>query len=511
MSEHRTWKNVNAHDSLVKEHNELYYAWVGARDRFQEYREERNEAIKLTERLRLERDHLRAELKAVKERAKSYDKYHAKKNAELRAELDNLRDEIKQLKLENGNLPEIRAKFEKDFAAVLRRAEKAEAELAARQSAPVKVRLPSVEVVNGHLIENNWSTTTDKCMEEALRFAAAHAVIDVLPGVPSVEELMEIGDDAYRKSEGGEHGSWYKARATAIRDAVIAGLAAKTQALTEREAEPTDAQVEELARVLCHADNENEGETFWHNCVEVVRESYRREARAAIAHMKPLPVDPDAWKTPLFLQACDDGCGDKFIAEENYFAIIHVGDCSSDYSGHDAARASQWLASFAAAHGRPVDLRTKADKPIGELRWTGDCAEFVPAPGMRVALWMDGKRLVPEAEPAETLEQLAEIGCESAARLARTGPVPDSKEYNLAFTAAIMRAARPVLDVSPGDIEYFFSNYSLEEAKEQLNSRIRYTVGELMCQRCEQYERQINRIMAVCDPPPAVYMKRSES
>lgn len=52
------------------------------------------------------------------------------------------------------------------------------AALRQRGAAPVKVKLPDVEDVNGHLIKNNFSTTSYICMGEALRFAAANAVVE---------------------------------------------------------------------------------------------------------------------------------------------------------------------------------------------------------------------------------------------------------------------------------------------------------------------------------------------
>jgi regulator of replication initiation timing len=270
----------------------------------------------------------------------------------LMSEVSALRDEIKQLKLENGNLPEIRAKFEQDFAAVLARAEKAEAELEARQSVPVKVRFDiTTSEFNRYFSERDRGLFDPEVIPLICDYLAAHAVIDVPPGVPSAEELARAG------------------------------------------------------------------------------------------------------------------------------------------------------------------------KPIGELRWTNDRAEFIPAPGMRVDLWMDGKRLVPEAEPAETLEQLAEIHYEEWAKhVGDETAWNDLAEYNKDIertqVLAILRAARPVLDVTPAHytVPGNCSTVSLNKNDiDYLNSRIRYTVGELPCPRCEQYERQINCIMAVCDPPPAVYMKRNES
>ena len=53
------------------------------------------------------------------------------------------------------------------------------AELEAVKAGRVKVKLPDVEDVNGHLIKNNFSTTNYICMGEALRFAAANAVIEM--------------------------------------------------------------------------------------------------------------------------------------------------------------------------------------------------------------------------------------------------------------------------------------------------------------------------------------------
>lgn len=64
--------------------------------------------------------------------------------------------------------------------------------LAERQARPVKVHLPDVREVNGHLIQNNFSTTTHIEMEEALRYAASRAVIDIPADVPTRAEFAEL-------------------------------------------------------------------------------------------------------------------------------------------------------------------------------------------------------------------------------------------------------------------------------------------------------------------------------
>ncbi len=189
---------------------------------------------------------------------------------------------------------------------------------------------------------------------EILQRLAAHAAIDVPPGVPSVKELARIGYDAaesvdifhqplywYRLPEANQEQN--VKRATAIRDRIVAALAPrqlpsreevarvlnaawrKHRGYSEREKssdplpsewfaeadavlalfagcapattpEPTDAQVESLARVLCAAYHEdNEPQKTWVEIGPDFQDHYLREARAAFAHIGAVP-EPEAPK-----------------------------------------------------------------------------------------------------------------------------------------------------------------------------------------------------------------------
>lgn len=72
------------------------------------------------------------------------------------------------------------------------------------------------------------------------------------------------------------------------------------------------------------------------------------------------PVDPDAWKTPLVMGFPDAVSSTKFAARDDGFDIdVSHGREHSLGVKHDnpadAARAAQWLASYATAHGCSVD------------------------------------------------------------------------------------------------------------------------------------------------------------
>ena len=148
--------------------------------------------------------------------------------------------------------------------------------LPAPETRKAKVRLPDVEDVNGHLIKHNFSTTTHIEMGEALRFAAENASIDVSAGVPSVEDLFETGEQAYRAVSGYKtyEKDGERARITAIRDAVLASLPLPTPH------EPTDAQVEALALELRSASLGQQVTTL-----ADFEELYTNQARAAFAHI----------------------------------------------------------------------------------------------------------------------------------------------------------------------------------------------------------------------------------
>jgi len=82
-------------------------------------------------------------------------------------------------------------------------------------------------------------------------------------------------------------------------------------------------------------------------------------------------IDPDAWKTPLFLDATGKGeVGDRFTCSGNSFLIKRCDDqlgMNYEYSPVDAARLSEWLASYAAAHGEAVGTPEPAPWDPGPL------------------------------------------------------------------------------------------------------------------------------------------------
>ena len=138
----------------------------------------------------------------------------------------------------------------------------------------------------------------------------------VPPGVPSVDELAWIGSVAYanHKSESGIPEA--HAAATAIRDAVIAGMREENNKVNEllsdawqqleelgvvpnslidepapqtvSTAQPTPEQVEALARVLHATWTKSRGlKSRWEDYDDGYQDSYLAEARAAFAHIQP--------------------------------------------------------------------------------------------------------------------------------------------------------------------------------------------------------------------------------
>lgn len=119
-----------------------------------------------------------------------------------------------------------------------------------------------------------------------LDYLAAHAVIDVPPGVPTLEELAKMGYEILRetyrskghivffdwKGLGGDEKESYTAQTAAIRDRILAGIQRR---------EWTDQDVEELAGILRREAGWTE--TSWHETSLAFRESWRKQCRAALA------------------------------------------------------------------------------------------------------------------------------------------------------------------------------------------------------------------------------------
>jgi len=112
-------------------------------------------------------------------------------------------------------------------------------------------------------------------------------------------------------------------------------------------------------------------------------------ARAAFAHfgVEVPSVDPDAWKTPMRVE---DTSGDAITTRRagEFSILVECDDDGVSLTPEKAARVALHLASYAAAHGCQVDLRTPEQKAFSQ--------------GV-------GVDLSPIA-PADTLEKLAEIG-----------------------------------------------------------------------------------------------------
>lgn len=181
-------------------------------------------------------------------------------------------------------------------------------------------------------------------------------------------------------------------------------------------------------------------------------------------------ADPEAWKTPLKIK---DGNGDTiqtaFANTDSVIVSITSNTENVGLSPADAARAAVWLASYAQAHGVPVDLGVQpntddSDKDNG-LSGVAGVESNTPAP----------------IAPAETLEALARVGWATWRKEA--GCIEENerswqkdKPKEIAATAAILRAARPTLDVTPEVLRDHCITSNAEEFLAFLNSRIRYGV-----------------------------------
>lgn len=150
-------------------------------------------------------------------------------------------------------------------------------------SRPVKVRLPEVAELceewetnhNGYVAKKAITFTRDYCL--------AHAVIDVPPGVPTMEELVLIGRNAYQRALGFSEYKCYSdmsreakegdgAFVVAVRDAILSAMPQRR--------EWTEQDVEELAGILQREAGWTE--TSWHETSLAFRESWRKQCRAAL-------------------------------------------------------------------------------------------------------------------------------------------------------------------------------------------------------------------------------------
>ena len=140
----------------------------------------------------------------------------------------------------------------------------------------------------------NYKEDFIKTFEKLLPRLAAHAVIDVPAGVPSVEELDSIANDAWEDAAAKTTNNRERQHAmlSAIRDRILAGLAAET---TTGAVLASEDEVEALARVLHDAyaisrHNEGLGEPrLWADIEPSLKAARINQARAAIAHMRKRP------------------------------------------------------------------------------------------------------------------------------------------------------------------------------------------------------------------------------
>lgn len=209
---------------------------------------------------------------------------------------DTALDAVKQLREQTDTLEWREAYSDDAFKAL-------NAELDAlrqRASVPVKVRVSCSD----DDLKNEWLRLSkeiggyqcpelqDWCHEGLMRYRdylASHAVIDAPAGVPSVEKLHDIGEKAYYRAEFGDTN---RSRVVAIRDAILAGLAAE---MTTGEALggvlASEDEVEALARVLCDNWKNDAGEGIHNGTYDRghCREEWNNTARAAIAHSRKRP------------------------------------------------------------------------------------------------------------------------------------------------------------------------------------------------------------------------------
>lgn len=94
---------------------------------------------------------------------------------------------------------------------------------------------------------------------------------------------------------------------------------------------------------------------------------------SALRQRDAVPVDPDAWEMPLELTAPNKhrikihGDDDAISIENTAYMVNTTVGVVLDPA--DAARASLWLASYAAAHGCPVAVPEKRDAVPVKVRW----------------------------------------------------------------------------------------------------------------------------------------------
>ena len=244
-------------------------------------------------------------------------------------DLKHARQQLTQLKTENAEM----AKRDEILVADRTRAESA---MVAAQREIAALRQPGVRVpvtwdVTAEDMYQDWRDKKHYGIRDwinwGMDYLAAHATIAVPPGLPSVEDLVLIGRNAYQKSlrfteyatfsemsPDGKIGD--SAMTTAIRDRIVAALALRPW---------TDDKIEVLARVLLRAID---GISDLEGCAPEQQEKWRNVARAAVDFMRAEPPDrriteleaalPPESRTPeqILLKSGFEMLWDEVCAEE---------------------------------------------------------------------------------------------------------------------------------------------------------------------------------------------------
>lgn len=106
-----------------------------------------------------------------------------------------------------------------------------------------------------------------------LDYLSDHAVLEVPPGVPSVEKLVKIYEQSSGYPPENKRFPLRAAGVAAIRDAVLDGIQRR---------EWTDADVEELARVMYETSDADGDAWKWDDGSQYAKNTTRKEARAAL-------------------------------------------------------------------------------------------------------------------------------------------------------------------------------------------------------------------------------------
>jgi hypothetical protein len=171
--------------------------------------------------------------------------------------------------------------------------------------------------------------------------------------VSGLEDMVQRGNERW-------------ARVVAERDTLKARVA-ELEAEAEANIEWQETMVLDLKRKDAELEAAKAERDQWkrkNHCYFVEVEELKKEL-AALRQ----PVDPDAWMTPLEI---DHKPGYPFHIEsmDGAFVWCEAGGIAkgANLSPTDAARAAQWLASYAAAHGCPVSLGQPIHPPLDATR-----------------------------------------------------------------------------------------------------------------------------------------------